>query len=167
MYKWQVNILYNIHSGDLPANHEVLREVSSLCDQLPVLDNKVFDKDFCSVSGYNILVHCILTVAHVGKYCLGPIPSPSNLYNVQHRKAGNKAWGQGYMYLSLCLTKMFGCHLFFILCSKQTKYYWWPILLPLQRVLLQPVRYDIIVAWTPWCTLASSPLLSFLPSCSL
>ena len=37
-------------SGDLPANHEVLREVSSLCDQLPVLDNKVFEKDFCSVS---------------------------------------------------------------------------------------------------------------------
>ena len=37
-------------TGDLPANHEILREISSLCDQLPVLDNKLFEKDFCSVS---------------------------------------------------------------------------------------------------------------------
>ena len=46
--------------GDLPSNHEVLREVSSLCDQLPVLDNKVFDKNFCSVSThYTMLMHVV------------------------------------------------------------------------------------------------------------
>lgn len=52
-------------SGDLPANHEVLREVSSLCDQLPVLDNKVFEKDFCSVSTGTFIfsVHNLLTLA--------------------------------------------------------------------------------------------------------
>ncbi len=38
------------HAGELPKNHEILREVSSLCDQVPVLDSKSFGRDFHSVS---------------------------------------------------------------------------------------------------------------------
>ena len=53
-----------IIAGDLPANHEILREVSSLCDQLPVLDNRVFEKDFCSVSSHSWCMQFIS--AHVG-----------------------------------------------------------------------------------------------------
>ena len=33
---------------------EVLREIASLCDQLPIIDNQLFKKDFYSVSGYEI-----------------------------------------------------------------------------------------------------------------
>ena len=33
-------------SGELPKNHEILRKVSSLCHQLPVLDGAVFQKEF-------------------------------------------------------------------------------------------------------------------------
>ena len=35
--------------GELTMNCAVLREISSLCDQLPVLDNKLFEKSFQDV----------------------------------------------------------------------------------------------------------------------
>ena len=38
-----------LSSGDLPTNHEILRKVSSLCRQLPVLDGTSFQKEFHSV----------------------------------------------------------------------------------------------------------------------
>lgn len=52
-YDWEVEgghcYHYNI-AGDLPKNHEILREISSLCDQLPILESRSFEKDFFSVS---------------------------------------------------------------------------------------------------------------------
>lgn len=43
----RVALLYTL--GDLPKDHEVLRKVSSLCHQLPVLDGMAFQKEFHSV----------------------------------------------------------------------------------------------------------------------
>lgn len=36
--------------GELVANSTILREISSLCNQLPVLDNQLFEKSFQEVS---------------------------------------------------------------------------------------------------------------------
>ncbi len=43
---------------------EVLREIASLCDQLPIIDNQLFKKDFYSVSGYEIelIYPCLMTI---------------------------------------------------------------------------------------------------------
>ncbi len=38
--------------GDLPKNLSLIREISSLCDQLPVLDSVPFERSFQDVS-YN------------------------------------------------------------------------------------------------------------------
>lgn len=50
------------HTGEMPKNHEILREIACLCDQLPVLENKTFERDFHSVSGpvEAVLSHCFL-----------------------------------------------------------------------------------------------------------
>jgi COP9 signalosome complex subunit 6 len=44
-----LDYLKAVQAGDLPKNHEILRKVSSLCHQLPVLDGTSFQKEFHSV----------------------------------------------------------------------------------------------------------------------
>jgi COP9 signalosome complex subunit 6 len=41
-----LDYLKAVEAGELPRNHEILRKVSSLCHQLPVLDGTVFQKEF-------------------------------------------------------------------------------------------------------------------------
>jgi hypothetical protein len=36
--------------GELPMNNAILRDISSLCDQLPILDNQLFETSFKDVS---------------------------------------------------------------------------------------------------------------------
>lgn len=43
-----LDYLKAVQSGDLPKDHKVLRKVSSLCHQLPVLDGTAFQKEFHS-----------------------------------------------------------------------------------------------------------------------
>ena len=40
----------SFHADELPCHPQVLREASGLCNQLPVLDKALFNKDFHSVS---------------------------------------------------------------------------------------------------------------------
>jgi len=47
-------------ADELPCNHQVLRQVSAVCNQLPVLDKAVFDKDFHSVGGVCFKTACII-----------------------------------------------------------------------------------------------------------
>ena len=52
---------YPVPTGELPCHPQILREASALCNQLPVLDKVLFDKDFQSVSfevTYEKLVPC-------------------------------------------------------------------------------------------------------------
>lgn len=49
-----------------------------------------------------------------------------------------------------------------ILCSKQMKCYWWPTLLPSQRVLQQPVRYDSVILSTSVMNASSLSLPSII-----
>lgn len=44
--------LYLCCLGELPMNHEILRDVSCLCSKLPVLDSSKFESEFYSVSGH-------------------------------------------------------------------------------------------------------------------
>ena len=39
-----------VRSGDIPMNHEILRDCKSLCQRLPVLDSAQFQEDFFDVS---------------------------------------------------------------------------------------------------------------------
>lgn len=47
---WPTYCLVCACSDELPCNRQILREASALCNQLPVLDKAVFNKDFHSVS---------------------------------------------------------------------------------------------------------------------
>lgn len=51
-----------VQAGELPFNQEILREVSSLCHQLPVLDSKAFDKEFCSQTNEVLLMSYLATI---------------------------------------------------------------------------------------------------------
>jgi COP9 signalosome complex subunit 6 len=49
-------------AGDLPKNHEILRKVSSLCHQLPVLDGTSFQKEFHSMTNDVVLMTYLATI---------------------------------------------------------------------------------------------------------
>lgn len=81
-------------SGELPKNHEILREISSLCDQLPVLD-KSFQTDFHSVSSQPptspFLISSILAPINqstANQWCNADVIPSSN--NQRH---SNSQWG--------------------------------------------------------------------------
>ena len=55
--------------GDLPKDHKVLRKVSSLCHQLPVLDGTAFQKEFHSVCCFSVcgFYSVLLRLLHYSK----------------------------------------------------------------------------------------------------
>lgn len=60
-----LDYLRAVQAGDLPKNHEVLREVSSLCAQLPVLDRASFQSEFyCQTN--DVLLMCYLATITKG-----------------------------------------------------------------------------------------------------
>ena len=46
----QFLLLLLLFAGELAPNNAILRDISSLCNQLPVLDNQLFEKSFQDVS---------------------------------------------------------------------------------------------------------------------
>lgn len=51
-----------LHADELPCNPQILREASAVCNQLPVLDKVVFDKDFHSVSQSCLAAHLVIKI---------------------------------------------------------------------------------------------------------
>ena len=42
-----------VKAGDVPINHEIMRDCKSLCQRLPVLDSSQFQEDFFDVSSFS------------------------------------------------------------------------------------------------------------------
>ncbi|CAI8011402.1 COP9 signalosome complex subunit 6 [Geodia barretti] len=57
-----LDYLKAVQAGDLPKNHEILRKVSSLCHQLPVLDGTSFQKEFHSMTNDVVLMTYLATI---------------------------------------------------------------------------------------------------------
>jgi len=57
-----LDYLKAVQTGELPKNHEILREISSLCDQLPVLENKMFEKEFHSQTNEVLLISYLAAI---------------------------------------------------------------------------------------------------------
>ena len=57
-----MDYLRGVQAGDLPKNHEILREISSLCDQLPILESRSFEKDFFSQTNDVLLMSYLAAI---------------------------------------------------------------------------------------------------------
>ncbi|XP_064394720.1 COP9 signalosome complex subunit 6-like [Halichondria panicea] len=57
-----LDYLKSVQTGELPTNMEVLREIASLCDQLPVIDNQLFKKDFYSQTNEVLLMSYLAAI---------------------------------------------------------------------------------------------------------
>lgn len=55
-----------VQNGQLPTNHEILREVYSLCHRLPVIQSPRFRQDFYNVSILCNMLFCRSLGAHTG-----------------------------------------------------------------------------------------------------
>ena len=59
-----------VQAGDLPKNHEILREAYSLSHRLPVLQSSRFRADFYNVSLFIILPQPVLLACCSDVFCL-------------------------------------------------------------------------------------------------
>jgi len=50
LYSYLIVAVVNCCAGELPKNHEVLREAYSLCHRLPVMNTAKFREEFYSVN---------------------------------------------------------------------------------------------------------------------
>jgi COP9 signalosome complex subunit 6 len=57
-----VDYLKGVRSGELPMNNAILRDISSLCDQLPILDNQLFETSFKDQTSEVLLVAYLASI---------------------------------------------------------------------------------------------------------
>ncbi|XP_003383703.1 PREDICTED: COP9 signalosome complex subunit 6-like [Amphimedon queenslandica] len=79
-----VDYLRSVRSGELAPNNAILRDISSLCNQLPVLDNQLFEKSFQDQTSEVLLVAYLASITKG----LGTANEFISKVNVVHNRHG-------------------------------------------------------------------------------